>query len=123
MKKIKERFSKNGLPYTLIERNDFVALYGVGGTFTDKILHYEVYQIHIRDDQFGRREALPSNEQFGKDESRTFLTYEEALGYYEELTSRIRMAVEASKNVKGDKVNPEVDSHVIAEGLSPPIKS
>jgi hypothetical protein len=32
----------NGLPYTLLKRNDVVALYCIGGTYTDEILDYEV---------------------------------------------------------------------------------
>ena len=123
MNKLSDRFRKNGLPYRLIQRNDFVALYGIGGTFTNHILHYEVCRIHIRDDQYGRREALPSNEQFGRDESRAILNYEEALAYFQELTSRIRIDVEASNDVKSGKVNSEVDSDVTSEGLSPPIRS
>ena len=30
------QFNMNGLPYTLIKRNNKVALYGIGGEFTDK---------------------------------------------------------------------------------------
>lgn len=123
LKTIALTFRKNGLPYRLIQRNDFVALYGIGATFTDRILHYEVCRIHIRDDQYGRREALPSNEQFGRDESRAILNYREALEYYEELTSRIIIDVEASNDVKSGIENSEVDSDVTSEGLSPPIKS
>jgi hypothetical protein len=39
MKTLKTRFSMNGLPYTLLKRNEVVALYGIGGEHTDKILH------------------------------------------------------------------------------------
>jgi hypothetical protein len=42
MKSLKENFRLNDLPYTLLKRNDKVALYGIGGEFTDKILHWEV---------------------------------------------------------------------------------
>ena len=115
LKTLALKFRKNGLPYKLIQRNDFVALYGIAGTFSDHILHYEVCRIQIRDDQYGRREALPSNEQFGRDDSRAILGYEEALEYYEELTSRIRIDVEASNDVKSGKVNSEVDSDVNRE--------
>jgi hypothetical protein len=37
MKKLKDSFRLNGLPYTLLKRNDVVALYGIGGTNTDQI--------------------------------------------------------------------------------------
>ena len=46
MKKLKESFKLNGLPYTLLKRNEVVALYGIGGTYTDKILHYEVVELN-----------------------------------------------------------------------------
>ena len=69
MKKLKESFRLNGLPYTLLKRNDVVALYGIGGTNTDKIIHWEVSKIYIRNDQYGCREAIATNEQFGRDSS------------------------------------------------------
>lgn len=97
MRQLQEQFRKNGLPYTLIKRNDVVALYGVGGTFTDKILHYEVCQIHQQHErvfkgvQFEAGEALPSNEQFGRDGSRAIVNREEALTYFDELTTTLKM--------------------------------
>jgi hypothetical protein len=39
MKTLKTHFRMNGLPYTLLKRNEVVELYGIGGTYTDKILH------------------------------------------------------------------------------------
>ena len=33
MNKLKEQFRLNSLPYTLLKRNDKVALYGIGGEF------------------------------------------------------------------------------------------
>jgi hypothetical protein len=38
MNTLKMQFRMNGLPYSLIKRNDKVALYGIGGEFIDKIL-------------------------------------------------------------------------------------
>ena len=55
MNTLKMQFRINGLPYTLIKRNDKVALYGIGGEFTDKILHWEVDIIYIRKDKYGER--------------------------------------------------------------------
>ena len=51
--KILKTFRINELPYTLLKRNEVVALYGIGGTFTDEILHYEVDIIYIRKDKYG----------------------------------------------------------------------
>ena len=62
MNTLKMQFNMNGLPYTLIKRNDKVALYGIGGTYTNEILHWEVSKIYIRKDKYGIRESLPTNE-------------------------------------------------------------
>ena len=43
----------NGLPYTLLKRNELVAIYGIGGTYTDQIIHWEVDKIYIRKDNMG----------------------------------------------------------------------
>jgi len=96
MKQLPETFRKNELPYTLIKRNDVVALYGVGGTYTDKILHYEVCQIHHRPERIVRgcvisaREVLPNDEKFGRDLSRAIVNREEALGYFDKITLLIK---------------------------------
>lgn len=67
MKTLKTQFMLNGLPYTLLKRNDKVALYGIGGTYTDEILHWEVDIIYIRKDKYGEREHIPDNgNYFGK---------------------------------------------------------
>ena len=92
MEQLKQSFNKNGLPYTLLKRNEVVALYGVGGTFTDRILHYEVCKIHYRSagvfkgKSFPESEVLPSNEQFGRDGSMAIVDYQEALIYFDRLT-------------------------------------
>jgi len=65
----------NDLPYTLLRRNEVVALYGIGGAYTDEILHWEVSKIYIRKDKYGAREALPSNEKFGRDLCRCVMKY------------------------------------------------
>ena len=89
MKKLKESFRLNGLPYTLLKRNDVVALYGIGGTYTDEILHYEVDIIYIRKDKFGEREHIANNENFGIDRSRCFNNKAKALKYFDKLTEEL----------------------------------
>lgn len=37
MKELRQSFRRNGLQYTLIMRNEFVALYGVSGEYTEKL--------------------------------------------------------------------------------------
>ncbi len=68
---MKESFSKNGLPYTLVKRNKFAVMYGVGGTYTDRISHYEVCKIKkVKDKEIlgqiiPAHETIPGNEEFG----------------------------------------------------------
>ena len=91
MKQLKEQFTKNGLPYILIKRNDLVAMYGVGGTYTEKILHYEVCKIHIIKTKYvSEREVIPGNEQFGRDGSEAIVNRKEADQYFDKLTGILR---------------------------------
>jgi hypothetical protein len=55
-----------------LKRNDKVALYGIGGEYADEILHCEVDIIYIRKDQYGEREHIAKNDDFGRDHSRCF---------------------------------------------------
>ncbi|MCJ7449217.1 MAG: hypothetical protein MUO72_16195 [Bacteroidales bacterium] len=110
MKRLKERFRKNGLPYTLLKRNEVVAMYGIGGTYTEKILHWEVCKIYIRNDKYGIRESIPSNEQFGRDPSRCFNDIESALQYFEELTTKLKLYQGVPKVVSGVQEKDEVVS-------------
>ena len=89
MKQLKTSFRLNGLPYTLLQRNDVVALFGISGEFADKIIHYEVDVIYIRDDQFGKREHIAKNDDFGRDRSRCFKNEATALQYYDDLTAEL----------------------------------
>jgi hypothetical protein len=91
MKLLKTPFRMNGLPYTLIKRNDKVASYGIGGTYIDEILHWEVDIIYIRKDKYGEREHIAKNDDFGRDRSRCFNSKDQADKYFQELTSELRM--------------------------------
>ncbi|HUX96163.1 MAG TPA: hypothetical protein VMV47_10565 [Bacteroidales bacterium] len=93
MKILKTQFRLNSLPYTLLKRNDKVALYGIGGTYTDEILHWEVDLIYIRKDKYGEREAIPSNGQFGRDRSRCFANEKLALEWFDKLTAELYQGV------------------------------
>jgi hypothetical protein len=101
MKLLKESFRLNGLQYTLLKRNDAVALYGIGGTYSDRTSHWEVCKIYIRNDQYGERESIPNNEQFGRDLSRCFINYNSALKYFDELTTKLKLLQGVSKVVTG----------------------
>ena len=91
MKILKTHFRLNDLPYTLLKRNEVVALYGIGGTFTDKILHYEVDVIYIRNDKYGIRESIAKNDDFGRDRSMCYNSKVQAEDYFDELTAELRM--------------------------------
>ena len=107
MKELKTSFRLNGLHYTLLKRNEVVALYGIGGTYTDKTLHWEVCKIYIHKDQFGERGRIPTNEQFGRDLSRCFNDVEFALRYFNELTTRLKLSQ------GGPKVMSEVEENIL----------
>ena len=115
MNTLKTKFRLNGLPYTLLKRNEVVALYGIGGTYTNEILHYEVDIIYIRKDKFGEREAIPGNENFGKDRSRCFQSWDLANTYFEELTSKLRMKRILSQGVPKVITGVEENVEVIPE--------
>ena len=108
MNKLKDKFRINGLPYTLLKRNEVVALYGIGGTYTDRILHYEVSKIYIFNDKYGFRESIPSNERFGRDASRSFNDIESANKYFDELTTRLKLSHRRPEFVSGVQENISV---------------
>jgi len=103
MEKLKESFRRHGLSYTLIKRNDKLCIYGVSGTYTDNILHFEVMLIRIRDDQYGHREGIPSDEEFGKSKrDRHFQKLVEAEAYFARWTASLMQGVKEK-----DKVIPK----------------
>lgn len=74
----------------MIKRNDILCIYGVSGTYTDKILHYEVMLIRIRNDKFGHREVVPSDDEFGRTKpDRHFQTLLDAEAYFTLWTSNL----------------------------------
>jgi hypothetical protein len=87
MKTLGTHFRMNELPYTLLKRNEVDALYGIGGTCTDEILHYEVDIIYIRKDKYGEREHIAKNDDFGRDRSRCFMSKDRAEKYFKKLTT------------------------------------
>jgi len=63
IKTLKTSFRLYGLTYTLLERNEYVALFGISGTYADEILHYEVDVINIRKDRYGEMESIAGVEE------------------------------------------------------------
>ncbi len=115
MKKLEDSFRLNGLLYTLIKRNEFIALYGIGGEYTDKVLHYEVSIIYIRKDQYEEREKIAANSDFGIDRSRSFNNEQKALEYYDELTALLRKERKQPKGVAKSTYGVEQNTKVIPE--------
>jgi hypothetical protein len=101
MKLLKESFRLSGLQYTLLKRNEVVALFGIGGTYTDRPLHYEVSKMYIRNDKYGIRESLPTNEKFGRDLSRSFMSLEAASEYFDTFTDVLNRGKGMAKVVTG----------------------
>jgi len=109
VQKLKTAFRKNGLSYTLVQRNNTVAMFGVSGTFTNQILHFEVCKIKLvpAGEMFGKsfpaHETIPGNEMFGKEGSAAIVQRNEADKYFEELTNRINSQKQAFKGYKSRK--------------------
>jgi hypothetical protein len=99
MKILKTQFRLNDLPYTLLKQNDNVAFYGIGGEFTDTILHWEVEIIYIRKDKYGEREHIAQNDDFGRHLSRCFNSKDQAYKYLDKLTAELMMVRILSQGV------------------------
>jgi len=115
MKELKQSFRLNGLQYTLIKRNDYVALYGMQGEYTDKFIAYEVDVIYIRKDQYGEREHIAKNSEFGRDRSRCYNNMDRALNYYDELSATLRKERNLSQGVVKVVAGVEQKAEVIPE--------
>ena len=93
MKKLKEHFSKNGLDYTLIKRNDKVALFRLGPEFCPD--GYEVSRIYVMKPhkafgvEFEESEVITNNSQFLFDGSGSFRDYNKALKHFDKLTASV----------------------------------
>lgn len=95
-----------GLYYTLVKRNEKVAMFGIGGNYTDGIRHLEICKIQIRDDQYGIRESVPQNDLFGREGSRCFANEKLALEYFDKLSAKLCQGM--VKVVTGVAENTEV---------------
>jgi hypothetical protein len=119
MKKLKEHFSKNGLEYTLLKRNDKVALFILG--LLELPDGYEVCRIYVMKPhrafgvEFEESEKISSNDQFYRDGSGSFRSLDNALKHYDVLTrSLLRDENVNARNVPEAKViveyQPVVDN-------------
>jgi hypothetical protein len=82
-----------------LKRNKYVALDGLGGTHNDKILHSKVDIIYHRKDQYGDREHIATNDEFGRDRSRYFNNENLAYDYFDRLTNESTIEQNLSQGV------------------------
>ena len=103
MAPIKSIFKFNNLLYTLLKRNENVALYGIGGTPEKEAERFEVFKIIIDSDDSGIIESIPSNEptQLKVNYIKCFNDYESAIKYYNDLTTNLKLYQGVSKVVTG----------------------
>ncbi len=99
MKILKTHFRKNDLYYTLIFRNDKVALYETRQEEDSDLCHFEVARIYIKPAHtavgvdFEEAEVLTSNDGFGYDGSGAFIKRDNAIKHFLKLSAKLhRMA-------------------------------
>jgi hypothetical protein len=106
MKTLKTEFRKNELDYTLLKRNDKVALYQIGPTeYPDG---YEVSRIYIMRPHkafgvdFEESEIISSNDQFLFDGSGAFRNLDNALKHFDKLTNKLVRKENVEPNSSSD---------------------
>jgi hypothetical protein len=95
MKTLKTHFRKNDLYYTLICRNDKVALFETRQEEDQVRCHYEVARIYIRPAHtavgvdFEEAEVITNNDDFGYDGSGAFIKRDSAMKHYLKLSDKL----------------------------------
>jgi hypothetical protein len=95
MKILKTHFRKNDLYYTLIYRNDKVALYETRQDEDSELCHFEVVRIYIRPAHsavgvdFEEAEVLTSNDDFAYDDSGAFIQRDNAMKHFLKLSATL----------------------------------
>ena len=95
MKTLKTQFRKNDLFYTLVCRNDKVAMYETRQEEDMIRCHYEVARIYIKPAHiavgvdFEEAEVLTSNEKFFYDGSGAFIKKDNAMKHFLKLTDKL----------------------------------
>ena len=85
MKRLDDKFKKNGLNYKTLERTNDKGLFELSND--DQVVGYEVSMIYVREGQYHDQptEQLTNNSRFGSDSSKSFGYYKRAKQYYDEL--------------------------------------
>jgi hypothetical protein len=108
MKILKEHFRKNDLFYTLICRNDKVAIYETKQEKDSIRCHYEVTRIYIRpahtalNVDFEEAEVLTSNDQFFYDGSGAFIKKDNAMIHFLQLSKELYRGVKQPNRLESD---------------------
>ena len=95
MKLLKSHFRKNDLFYTLIYRDDKVAMYATRQDEDQIRCHYEVARIYIRPAHtavgvdFEETEVLTSNDDFFYDGSGAFIKKDNAMKHFLKLSNKL----------------------------------
>ena len=106
MKILKTKFRKNDLFYTLICRNDKVALYETRQEEDMTRCHYEVARVYVKPAHtaigvdFEEAEVLTSNEKFFYDGSGAFIKKDNALKHFNELSANLANIQATRTNVQ-----------------------
>jgi hypothetical protein len=106
---LKAIFKFNKLLYTLLKRNEYVALYGIGGTADIEAERFEVFKILIHSDESGVIELVPSNSdiQLRESQLKCFNDFKSALKYFNRLAARIKLYHRILKVITGVEENVE----------------
>ena len=108
MKLLKTHFRKNDLYYTLICRNDKVAMYETRQEKDSIRCHYEVTRIYIRpahtaiNVDFEEAEVLTSNDQFFYDGSGAFIEKDNAMKHFLQLSKELYRGLKQSNRLDTD---------------------
>jgi hypothetical protein len=108
MKILKTQFRKNDLSYTLICRNDKVAMYETRQDEDSILSHYEVARIYIRPAHiavgvdFEEAEVLTSNDQFFYDGSGAFIKRDNAMKHFLKLSKELYRGVKQPNRLESD---------------------
>ena len=108
MKILETHFRKNDLYYTLIFRNDKVAIYETRLEEDSDRCHYEVTRIYIRpahtafDVDFEEAEVLTSNEKFFYDGSGAFIKKDNAMKHFLQLTKELYRRIKQPNRLDTD---------------------
>jgi len=95
MKILKRQFRKNDLFYTLICRNDKVAMYETRQEEDSVLCHYEVARVYVKPAHtaigvdFEEAEVLTSNDQFFYDGSGAFIKEDNAMKHFLKLSAKL----------------------------------